>query len=76
MKTSEKIERGAEVNYSGNHTASVGKHRNADGDIKFGISYQQGEMPAFSRKEFDTEAELIAEMRTVAPLTKWRTCKE
>lgn len=72
MNASEKIERGCEVNYGSGYTASAGKHRNIDGEIRYGISYQQGEMPAFSRKEFATEAELISEMRTVAPLSKWR----
>ena len=76
MKTQEKIERGAEVKYSGNHTASAAKYRNADGYIRYGISYQQDEMPAFSSQEFNTEAELIEAMRNVAPLTKWRTYKE
>jgi len=76
MSTHSKIEQGCEVNYGVSLTASAGKFRNNDGDIRFGISYQQGEMPAFSRKEFATESELIEAMRNVAPLTKWRISRD
>ena len=72
MTTNEKIERGCEANYSSGYTASAGKYRDADGNIRYGISFQVGEMPAFNRSEFDTEAELIAAMREVTPLSHWR----
>ena len=36
---------------------------------------QQGEMPAFSRESFATEAELVARMKELAPLSHWRLTK-
>jgi len=35
------------------------------------ISYHDGEMPAFNAENFATIDELLAKMKTIAPLTKW-----
>ena len=77
MNTSEKINRGCEVNYSGDYTAYAGwSYDNTSAAQVWTISYRKGEMPSFENEQFASEQELRAAMRKIAPLSHWRTVKD
>ena len=64
------------ADYSGHYTAYASRNEyQLDGDNVVGgdwnISYHDGEMPAFNAENFATIDELLAKMKTIAPLTKW-----
>ena len=64
------------VDYGGHYTAYASRNPlDFDGESVIGgdwnISYHDGEMPAFNAENLATVDELLAKMKTVAPLTKW-----
>lgn len=66
-----------EADYSGHYTAYASRNEyQYDGDNvtggDWGISYHDGEMPAIGSDSFNTIDELLAQMKKIAPLTKWR----
>ena len=66
-----------EVDYSGAYTAyaSENAYEMTDDGISggdWGISYHKGEMPAIGSENFASIDELLAKMREIAPLNRWR----